>query len=450
MPDHSDEWYKERGLSLDLPQYMIDALERGLRLHEEGKSGDGLSPNAVRWATKGAEEGEWSAQKWVDCDAWFARHNADFGDGKAPFDRDDPGAGEVAWFLWGDNGDGQGPSDAARITKTCGRKKAFEVHERIKEMDAEDKARSSNVSTADLDPNPFLMSLLAGNHWCMSDGAFGNLSVAALYGGAELSPHLFGMTASAARLLAADTHCGDLWESDEPEFDEYWDPHLRESGVGVLPVRGLLFTRSFYGMCGYDRLIAAGWAMVADPRCSVIVMPIGSPGGMATGIWRMCDAIRKWREVKPVITIADDMVCSAAEAIASQGSLTFTNRDAERGHLGNWVAHDDMSAMFRAIGIDRKYYFRGANKVFFADDIPRSESTDTVLNASADYLYDMLCEIVALGRTYDGRTMTADQVKATDAMIYHGAQAIDIGLADRAETDDGMITYHDLIVQLES
>ncbi|MBU1483194.1 MAG: 2'-5' RNA ligase family protein [Gammaproteobacteria bacterium] len=98
---------------LSLPQYMIDALKRGLRLHEEGKSGEGLRAETVAAATRGVRDGRWSEDKWIRASAWFARHRSDW---KAGVD-DQPGQespGFVAWLLWGDGGDERGRERADR------------------------------------------------------------------------------------------------------------------------------------------------------------------------------------------------------------------------------------------------------------------------------------------------------------------------------------------------
>jgi len=82
---------------------MANAAKRGLRLHEEGKSGDGLKPETVRRANIIAERQELSEDHVREMRAWFARHESD----KRP-GWDDPGAetpGFTAWLLWsGDAG----------------------------------------------------------------------------------------------------------------------------------------------------------------------------------------------------------------------------------------------------------------------------------------------------------------------------------------------------------
>lgn len=88
---------------------MAAAAERGLSLHEDGKSGDGLKPETVARAGRLARREEMN-EPWVrEMNAWFARHEAS----KTPnWDKaGEETPGYVAWLLWG--GD-PGQSFAAR------------------------------------------------------------------------------------------------------------------------------------------------------------------------------------------------------------------------------------------------------------------------------------------------------------------------------------------------
>jgi HK97 family phage portal protein len=87
------------GLRFTAPEAVRDAARRGLRLHEEGRSGDGLVAATVREAREMAAGREVSPDKLRRMVAWFARHASD----KRP-GWDKPGAetpGFVAWLLWG-------------------------------------------------------------------------------------------------------------------------------------------------------------------------------------------------------------------------------------------------------------------------------------------------------------------------------------------------------------
>ena len=89
----------------DLTPTAAMAIEarRGLKWAEEGRAGDGLVPRTVTDARKMAEREALSEEKVRRMPAWFARHEVDMSS-DANSDPDDPGypgAGRVAWALWG-------------------------------------------------------------------------------------------------------------------------------------------------------------------------------------------------------------------------------------------------------------------------------------------------------------------------------------------------------------
>jgi len=93
-----------RQVNLDPPAYMRASARRGLRWHEEGRSGDGLLPRTVREA-RAMAEGNMTADKWVRLRAFLARHMVDFDAPAAKTDSDDyPSPGVVAIALWGGGG----------------------------------------------------------------------------------------------------------------------------------------------------------------------------------------------------------------------------------------------------------------------------------------------------------------------------------------------------------
>jgi len=111
-----------------MPRYALtdgikSALRRGLRLHEEGKSGDGLKPATVRAAREGIESG-WDLAKLNRAVAWFARHEAS----KTPgWDkRGDESPAFVAWLLWGGN-----PAAVERIRDRAAREEGEEIGLRV-------------------------------------------------------------------------------------------------------------------------------------------------------------------------------------------------------------------------------------------------------------------------------------------------------------------------------
>ena len=85
-----------------VPQFIRDNANRGLKYLEEGFGGDGLT-DATKREARDMAAGRISENKVRKMAPWFARHKVD---GQAPKNSDPshaeyPGAGLVAWLLWG-------------------------------------------------------------------------------------------------------------------------------------------------------------------------------------------------------------------------------------------------------------------------------------------------------------------------------------------------------------
>lgn len=88
-------------MSVRVPDYVSEAARRGLEWHAEGKSGDGVTDQTIREA-RDMVAGEVSDDKVRRMGPWFQRHRADMDAPKNKPDNEDfPGAGAVAWALWG-------------------------------------------------------------------------------------------------------------------------------------------------------------------------------------------------------------------------------------------------------------------------------------------------------------------------------------------------------------
>lgn len=101
-PAFIDQMPDERAVGLRPTAGMASAAKRGLRLHEEGKSGDGLKPETVARANKIARREELTEDHVREMNAWFARHeSASKSPGWDKAGEEKPGF--VAWLLWGGN-----------------------------------------------------------------------------------------------------------------------------------------------------------------------------------------------------------------------------------------------------------------------------------------------------------------------------------------------------------
>jgi HK97 family phage prohead protease len=93
-----------RQVSLDVPVYIRSAARKGLDYYGQGLAGDGLVDRTVREARDMAR-GDITEDKVIRTNAWGARHLVDLDAPKNsdPDDKEFPGAGAVAFYLWGIN-----------------------------------------------------------------------------------------------------------------------------------------------------------------------------------------------------------------------------------------------------------------------------------------------------------------------------------------------------------
>lgn len=102
--DTEDDTDDERQVNLDLPDYIRTAAARGLEYYSDGLAGDGVVARTIREARLLAD-GQVSEDKVIRASAWAARHLVDLDaeDNRDPDADGFPGAGAVAFYLWGIN-----------------------------------------------------------------------------------------------------------------------------------------------------------------------------------------------------------------------------------------------------------------------------------------------------------------------------------------------------------
>ena len=86
-----------RAVNMVAPAFMRASAKRGLALHEQGESGDGLVAATVADARRMANGEPLSENKWRKISPWIARHIVDLD----AVQGDEITAGLVAMLLWG-------------------------------------------------------------------------------------------------------------------------------------------------------------------------------------------------------------------------------------------------------------------------------------------------------------------------------------------------------------
>mgnify|MGYP000944970294 CR=1 FL=1 len=212
-------------------------------------------------------------------------------------------------------------------------------------------------------------------------------------------------------------------------------------GIGVVDIIGLLAHRAAISttdssaILGYDSIARQISAALIDPAVRAIVLNIDSPGGEVSGAFQLADHIRKSRPVKPIHAIASDLAASAGYLIASAAESISLTETAQVGSIGVVTCHADYSQALSKAGIAITPIFAGAHKVDGHPWAPLPEAVAERIQADIDHYYALFVSAVAVSRP----GLSEGAIRATEAALYIGPQAVRVGLADRIETPDQLI-----------
>lgn len=214
-------------------------------------------------------------------------------------------------------------------------------------------------------------------------------------------------------------------------------------GIALLDVKGTLAHKSGYlkpysGMTGYDGIINRYAMMLAESDVKGVLMDMHTPGGEVSGCFDTADRLRQMAQQagKPLWAMACDSACSAGMALASAAEHRLVTQTAYMGSVGVVMAHASYEDYLEQEGIKVTLIHSGARKV---DGNPYEDLPEEVLSrfqADTDALRQQFAELVArnLG-------MTSEAVLATEAAVFRGQAAIDVGFAH------AMVNGHEAVAE---
>jgi signal peptide peptidase SppA len=211
------------------------------------------------------------------------------------------------------------------------------------------------------------------------------------------------------------------------------------TGIAVLPIYGTLVRRTVgleaeSGMASYQELATMLDTAVADPNVAAILLDIDSAGGESGGVFDLADRVAAAAKHKPVWALANDMAFSAAYAIGSAASRFVVTRTGGVGSIGVIAMHADQSVKDAKDGVRYTTVFAGARKNDLNPHEPISDEAHAFLKNEVERVYSLFVETVARNRG-----VSADAVRATEASIFYGADAVAAGLADAVGTFDDVL-----------
>ena len=217
------------------------------------------------------------------------------------------------------------------------------------------------------------------------------------------------------------------------------EPGPTAPGIAVIPIHGTLVRRAIgldaaSGLTSYTRIAADLDAALASPDVAGILLDIDSPGGEAGGVFELSARIRAANAAKPVWAHAGDSAFSAGYALACAAQRVTLAQTGGVGSIGVIALHIDQSVRNAQNGLSVTALYAGAHKNDATPHAPLTPQATDALQSEIDRLYVLFVAHVAAMRGLD-----ANAVRATEAALFFGEDALAAGLADGVASLDATL-----------
>lgn len=242
--------------------------------------------------------------------------------------------------------------------------------------------------------------------------------------------------------LGLDPDDLDIWQPKAVLYDRDDEPQTKMQLIGsvaVIPIHGTLVHRSGFmdamsGLMSYQTIAANLVEAMENPAVTSVLFDVSSPGGEVAGCFDLTDMIYGFRGKKPMVAISNEACYSAAYCVSSAADMLVMTRTAGVGSIGVYAQHIDMSKMDEMMGITVTPIFAGARKNDGSPHEPLSDEAFAVVQAEVNRKYDLFVDTVARNRE-----IAPAVVRSTEAGLFFGEAAVQLGLSDQITTFDEVV-----------
>lgn len=218
----------------------------------------------------------------------------------------------------------------------------------------------------------------------------------------------------------------------------------RGASVAVMNLSGVIDKRrswmmDFMGGTSTDQFGEMLDALVADPAVKGIVIDTDSPGGTAVGTAELSKKIYEARQLKPIVSISNAEMSSAAYYVASAASKVFATPSSSTGSVGVWSAASDYSKALEADGV-KTHVWRSQGSPYKAEFLPFQAFTQEAIDheqAEVDRIYGEFTSDVARNRGISVSTVRENFGKGR---TLSSKEALAAGMVDAIATLDQVVS----------
>jgi signal peptide peptidase SppA len=239
-----------------------------------------------------------------------------------------------------------------------------------------------------------------------------------------------GMTASKLADMQASLRDRMQQEGQQQEDLPWRFTKLREDGMAVVKIHGAITRRPsilslIFGGTSTEEMTQAFRAMASDDRVKGVVLDVNSNGGSVQGVEMATEALRELRAAKPVTSIANDNMNSAAYHIGSAADEIFVTPSSTVGSIGVYAMLVNRAEALEDAGIKVKIVRAGEFKAKPNSWEQLDKKDVQLVQENVNKFYEDFVSAVATNRG-----MTYEEALAlADGTVEIGANAIDRGLA---------------------
>lgn len=223
---------------------------------------------------------------------------------------------------------------------------------------------------------------------------------------------------------------------------------VTDDGVALLSITGPLVQRAGQmtpecaPLASYQRLQGRMDAMQADPDVKAIMLEWDSPGGETAGNFALANRFMQARGSKPVWSYVNELAASAAYSLAASTDRIIMPTNGLVGSIGVVMLHLDQSEKDKKQGLSYTYIYAGDRKIDMNSHAPLSKEARATADKMVQGAYDQFTAHISTSRF-----MSQQAVRDTQAGIFSGTEARQIGLADSISSFDDALAELTALVQ---
>lgn len=217
----------------------------------------------------------------------------------------------------------------------------------------------------------------------------------------------------------------ELFDKEQPAM------HIDESGVAVIPVKGVIgkglsAIEKSCGAVGVEDIARDLAQANADPTVQAIMLDIDSPGGSVSGVPELGEAISNSR--KTVFAYTEGQMASAAYWLAAGARQIYATKSADIGSIGVYLPWADQSKRYEAEGVKMEV-IKNTGGTFKGMGVPGTSLTE----AQRAHLQERVDDIFAMFTNHVTSHRPQVKAEAMQGQSLMAEKALAAGLIDQIQ-----------------